>query len=200
MDAATVEERRDVLSPDRTVIIGNEEANSKDAKFEALFFKFYSRVVRVLCGLVGDRARAEELASDAFWRLYRQPWLEQSDGNVGGWLHRTATNLGIDHLRAQGRRMQHMEGVERAENLSGHAANPLEEILSAERALRVRRVLARLKTSHAQILILRANGLSYSDLAESLGVRLGTVGTMLVRAEAAFQKQYRRMYGKEEAL
>jgi DNA-directed RNA polymerase specialized sigma24 family protein len=64
----------------------------------------------------------------------------------------------------------------------------------------VRAVLARLKPAHAQILILRASGLSYKELADSLGVKLGTVGTMLVRAETAFQKRFRRMYKNEEAL
>jgi DNA-directed RNA polymerase specialized sigma24 family protein len=60
--------------------------------------------------------------------------------------------------------------------------------------------LAKLKPTHAQILILRASGLSYKELADSLGVKLGTIGTMLVRAERAFQKRFRRLYGHEEAI
>jgi hypothetical protein len=43
--------------------------------------------------LLGDLSHSEEVANDAFWRLYRQPAL-QADGNVVGWLYRTASNLG----------------------------------------------------------------------------------------------------------
>jgi RNA polymerase sigma-70 factor (ECF subfamily) len=83
---------------------------------------------------------------------------------------------------------------------NGVSPDPLAEVLRDERARRVRAVLAKLKPAHARILILRASGLSYKELAESLGLKLGTIGTMLVRAEAAFQKRFRRMYEQEEAL
>jgi RNA polymerase sigma-70 factor (ECF subfamily) len=199
MDVAITEEPRGVLNPDPKITIGHDESNWRDSRFEALFLKYYSQVVGVLYRLLGDRGRAEELANDVFWKLYRQPWLPRSDGNVGGWLHRTATNLGIDYLRAMGRRRQHEEGAARETVKSGDHRDPLDEVLRAERARRVRGVLSKLKTAHAQILILRASGLTYKELADSLSVKLGTIGTMLVRAEAAFQKEFRRMYGHEEA-
>ena len=173
------------------------EGEGKDSKFESLFLRNYSRVVGVLYRLVGDRAQAEELATDVFWKLYRQPWLPRSDGNVGGWLHRTATNLGIDYLRALGSRREHEDEAGRQAIRSAAQRDPLDEILRAEQARRVRAVLARLRTAHARILVLRASGLSYNELAEALGCKRGTIGTMLVRAEAAFQKQVQRMYGKE---
>ena len=72
--------------------------------FENLFVAHYSRIVAVLQRMLGDRGHAEELASEAFLKLYRQPLAERPDGNVPGWLYRTATNLGIDALRAAARR------------------------------------------------------------------------------------------------
>jgi RNA polymerase sigma factor (sigma-70 family) len=156
--------------------------------------------VGVLHRLTGDRARAEELANDVFWKLSRQTWLAQSDGNIGGWLHRTATNLGIDHLRTMGRRGKYEENAGDAPLEFPDHRSPLDEVLRAEKTRRVRAVLARLKAAHAQILILRADGFSYQELADSLGFKRGTIGTMLVRAEAAFRLQYRRMFGHEEAL
>ena len=200
MNVSTTEGPPGVLNHGLKLVAHNGESTWKGAGFEGLFVKFYPRVVAVLYRLIGDRAAAEELANDVFWKLYRQAWLVRSDGNVGGWLHRTATNLGIDHLRALGRRRQHEDGGECEEITSGTRNDPLDAVLRAERSEHVRDVLARLKTPHAQILILRASGLSYKELADTLGVRLGTVGTMLVRAEAAFLKQFRRMYGIEEAL
>ncbi|MGO9275319.1 MAG: sigma-70 family RNA polymerase sigma factor [Terriglobia bacterium] len=169
-----------------------------ESAFEALFLEHYPRVMGLLVRLVGERTRAEELANDVFWRAYRQHDLVNSQGNVGGWLYRTATNLGIDALRAAGRRRHYEHAAGRARVEAGDAAaDPLGELLRAERQQRVRAVLARLKPGQAQILVQRAGGLSYQELAQALGVKRGSVGTMLIRAEAEFQKHYLRLHGRE---
>jgi len=199
VDVASAGGLRSMLNPDRGIEAAEGESGWMGAGFEAVFLKHYARIVGVLYRLLGDRTRAEELANDVFWKLYRQPWWPQSDGDVGGWLCRTATNLGIDTLRARARRERYEQAAARVQIEAGAPADPLEEVLRAERSRRVRAVLARLKPAQAQILILRASGLSYKELAEALDIKLGTVGTMLVRAEAAFEKQFRGMYGNKEA-
>ena len=65
---------------------------------------------------------------------------------------------------------------------------------------RVRVVLASLKPVHAQALLLRASGHSYKELAETLQLERASVGTLLIRAEAEFEKRYRKLYGREEVL
>ena len=81
---------------------------------------------------------------------------------------------------------------------AGAGTSPLEEVLREEKRSRVRAVLARLKPVQAQILILRAGGFSYKELAEALGVKGGSVGTMLARAEAEFHRSYLEAYGQGE--
>src|SRR5260370_24872881 len=91
------------------------ESSSKhwdEADFRVVFLQHYARIVGILLRLLGDRSPAEEVANDALWRLYSQPVL-QIDGNVGGWLYRTATHLRIDALRAVSRRRQHQEAAGR---------------------------------------------------------------------------------------
>lgn len=173
--------------------------NWTESAFRGVFFENYGRVVSVLCRLLGDRTRAEEVANDVFWRLYRQPALRNSaDGNVGGWLYRTAMNLGIDALRASARRKQYERAA--GEVMREASVDPFDEVLRAEKRGRVRATLVRLKPAQAQILILRSTGFSYKELAECLGIKLGSVGTMLARAEAEFQKRYLRLHGSEEEL
>ena len=169
-----------------------------DAAFEELYLANYVRIVGVLCRLVGDRTRAEELANDVFWRLYRQRLLLDRDGNVAGWLYRAATNVGIDALRASVRRRQYEGAAARLKVEAGAGTSPLEEVLREEKRSRVRAVLARLKPVQAQLLILRAGGFSYKELAEALGVKGGSVGTMLARAEAEFHRSYIEAYGQGE--
>jgi RNA polymerase sigma-70 factor (ECF subfamily) len=159
-----------------------------EAEFRSVFLQNYARIVGILLRLLGDRSHAEEVASDAFWRLYRQPGM-QVDGNVGGWLYRAATNLGIDALRASGRR-RHYEEAAGCVRDEGTAAGPLNDLLREEECRRVRAVLGSIKPSNAQLLILRTSGFSYKELAAALDVKMSGVGTMLNRAEAEFRSHY----------
>jgi RNA polymerase sigma-70 factor (ECF subfamily) len=159
-----------------------------EAEFRAVFLEHYARIVGILARLLGDRSPAEEVASDAFWRLYRQPAL-QVDGNVGGWLYRTATNLGIDALRASHRRRRYEEAAGSVRDEST-ATGPLNDLLREEECRRVRGVLASIKPASAQLLILRTSGLSYKELAAALDVKMSGVGNMLNRAEQEFRNRY----------
>jgi RNA polymerase sigma-70 factor (ECF subfamily) len=169
-------------------------------QFEDLFLEHYARVVSILRRMLGDHARAEDLANEVFLKLYRRPLSQDSDGNVPGWLYRTATNLGIDTLRSLARRNRYEEEAARAEGKNQIAENALDQALRTERQGRVRRVLAEMKAAQAQLLLLRASGHSYKELADSLGIEPGSVGTLLSRAEAAFEQRYRELYGREEGL
>lgn len=167
------------------------ESSSKhwdEADFRVVFLQHYARMVAILVRLLGDRSPAEEVANDAFWRLYHQPAL-QIDGNVGGWLYRTATNLGIDALRASGRRRQY-EGTAGRLVEERTVAGPLDDLLREEKCRRVRSILASIKPAQAQLLILRNSGLSYKELADVLDVKMSGIGTMLIRAEEEFRNRY----------
>ena len=169
-----------------------------EAEFRAIFLQHYARIAAILVRLLGDLSHAEEVASDAFWRLYRQPAL-QVDGNIGGWLYRTATNLGIDALRASGRRRQYEEAAGEAASERG-TGGPLDDLLRKEQCRRVRAVLASIKPAQAQLLILRSSGLSYKELAEALNVKASGIGTMLNRAEEEFRNCYLALHPNEEEL
>jgi RNA polymerase sigma-70 factor (ECF subfamily) len=170
----------------------------EETEFRAVFLQHYARIVAILVRLLGSLSHAEEVANDAFWRLFRQPAL-QTDGNVGGWLYRTATNLGIDALRVSGRRRQHEEAAGRAGG-ERETSGPLDDLLREEKRRRVRAVLASIKPAQAQLLILRSSGLSYKELAEALNIKMSSIGTMLNRAEEEFRNRYLALHPNEEEL
>jgi RNA polymerase sigma factor (sigma-70 family) len=70
--------------------------------FEAIFTEHYPRIYAVLFRLVGDRLEADDLAAEAFWKLWEKP--PSQEENVAGWLYRVATRLGYNALRAARRR------------------------------------------------------------------------------------------------
>src|SRR5260370_14025239 len=121
------------------------ESSSKhwdEADFRVIFLQHYARIVAILVRLLGDRSPAEEVANDAFWRLYHQPAL-QIDCNVVGLLYRTATKLGIDALRASGLRRQY-EGTAGRLVADSAFAGPLDDFLLHEK---VRRTVSCLSVS-----------------------------------------------------
>ena len=177
-----------------TIVQPAEEiALSSSEWFDALFHAHYARVVGMLGRLMGDRGQAEEIAADAFCKLARQP-----DGagkeDLTAWLYRVAINAGLDAVRSNSRRKRREE---RATATSANSKEPeaLEWLLTEERRERVQRVLAALKPRDAQMLLLRSSGMSYRELAETLGIQPGSVGSMLARAEQEFERRYRARYG-----
>lgn len=176
------------LSPEHTVPVD----------FEVLFVAHYPAVFRLAYRLAGTREAAEDLAQEAFLRLHRTPgiWKDQvhdrsnpvENRRVAAWLYRVATNLSYNYVRAQGRQ-------KRREDASIGVISEVDPADLAERTetrLAVRQALATLPERQVQLLLLRHAGLSYKELAEALDVAPGSVGTLLARAETAFEKVYRR--------
>src|SRR5438128_6526357 len=120
-------------------VIGNSSA---DESFEELFLNHYGRIVTALRRLLGDRGQAEEVANETFLKLYRKPLPQISDGNVPGWLYRTAMNQGIDALRASTRRNKYEQVAAVDEARSHQGEDAYEQVLRTERRQRVRTVLA----------------------------------------------------------
>jgi RNA polymerase sigma factor (sigma-70 family) len=176
------------------------ESDSQGAglAFERVFLRYYPRIVALLYRVVSDRTRAEELTSEVFWRAYRQWSSRAVNHNLGGWLYRTATNLGIEDLRVAARRTRYEGIAGRDTRDQGASPTPLDGLLKEEKRIQVRAVLSSMKKLQAQILILRSSGLSYEELAFALSIKRSSVGTMLARAETEFHKRYFRMHGSEE--
>ena len=148
--------------------------------------------MRTLLRLVGNAGQAEELAADAFYRLYQN----RPEANPAGWVYRTALNLGLDALRANSRRSRREETAQRVSG--GETSNPLAELLAEEQRERVRTVIGKLKPVQGQVLLMESSGFSGKEIADVLGVRLDSLYVLLSRARTQFEKEYVRLYGREQ--
>lgn len=166
------------------------------AAFEAIFHQHWPKVYGVIFRLVGERAEAEDLALEAFWRLYRRAPRLVLDGNLGGWLYRVATNLGFNALRARKRRGAYEQQAGRWMLENNNGLDPSREAERAEERRQVRAALEQMKARSARLLVLRHSGLSYAELAETLKVAPSSIGTLLARAEMEFEEHYRRLEGE----
>ena len=165
-----------------------------EAEFDAVFRAYYDDIYRMLFRIVGTRPEAEDLAQETFLRLFRRRFSESREHNLRAWLYRVATNLAYNSLRSTRRREGRQEtATYQMSGSGGQDSDPASIALRNDERETVRCVLASLRPRQAQLLLLRHAGLSYREIAQVLNVASGSVGTLLARAEAAFEAAYRTM-------
>lgn len=159
-------------------------------EFEVLFQEHWERLCRVVFAILGDWAEAEDLVLETFVQLHRRP--PPATDNLGGWLYRVASNLGLNALRARQRRTRYeiQAGAKALE--TDMPEDPADAFERTQERQRVREVLGKLKPRSSQLLILRHSGLSYAEIAEALDLSPTSVGALLARAEKEFEQQYRK--------
>ena len=161
---------------------------------EQLHQAHYGRMVSLLTRLTGDGGRAEELAADVLYRLLSRPELLRSGENIEGWMYRTAMNLGLDHIKMQSRRLRYERAASVEAIRTAAPASPLDSYIRGERQRQVRTVLALLKPRDAQFLMLRHMDCSYQEIAHTMNIAPESVGALLARALARFEKHFRKVF------
>lgn len=170
------------------------QAGDVDA-FAALFRRHYPDVRRACARRVLDPGEADELAQAAFVRALER--IDQCTGErrFGAWVHVIARSLCMDAFRARA-------WVEPCEDpLAGrhdHRANePEESVLDRERAAQVQQALASLPDRQRRAVIARDwDGLRPGEIADHLGLSVGAVDSLLLRARRRLARSYRRLAGE----
>jgi RNA polymerase sigma-70 factor (ECF subfamily) len=188
--AASVEE--DAVDRDlvRRAQTGEEEA------FANLVRRHQRRAVRVARSMVPNDEDAQDLAQEAFLRVFRS--LDRFDFQHAftTWLYRIVTNLCIDHLRRRRTTMSMTVREEDAADLDLEDPadeRPSDQLESEETADEVRAVLATLAPHFQSVLTLREiEGLACTEIAEIVGATHVTVRWRLHRGRKLFQEEWER--------
>ncbi|MBI4537938.1 MAG: sigma-70 family RNA polymerase sigma factor [Gemmatimonadetes bacterium] len=163
--------------------------------FEALFADVYPSLFRYCHRLTGDADVAEDLAQEAFVRLFERKVSGEPQG-LRVWLFKVATNLGRDRARiGVGRRRL----LEANPVLPSGGTSPGAGVERAQEIAAVRDALDTLDARDREMLLMREEGFSYREIAELVGVAATSVGTLLARAQRRFAEVYRSRYGAGDA-
>ena len=164
-------------------------------RFDALFERFYAEVFGLTYRVLGDRMETEDALQDVFLKLADAPELQgRPDPEVAAWLRRVALHAAFNRLRTERRARARLERVEteaRAD-IPPDRGQPATLVERQEERAAVRRALAEVPERQRECLLLRHSGYSYAEIAETLGIAIGSVGVLLARAERAFRTSYRR--------
>lgn len=167
-----------------------------EAKLREWMGRLGPKLITISTGICRDRHRAEEIVQEAFIKLWRNP-PEVGEVAYSSWLRRVVTNLSINALRRTKRPGALPEfSVDPAMQHDDHMGRDAD---ASEDLDRVRAAMDRLDEPKRAILILRAyEQLSYEEIAEHLGVPVGTVMSRLNRARAALMEEMDRGDGGGE--
>jgi RNA polymerase sigma-70 factor (ECF subfamily) len=139
-----------------------------------------SRVYRLAFRLTGNRADAEDLTQEVFVRVFRA--LDNyRPGTFEGWLHRITTNLFLDGARRKAR-IRFEALPEDAERVPGRERSPEQAYHDDNFDSDVQRALDELPPDfRAAVVLCDIEGLSYEEIAATLGIKLGTVRSRIHR-------------------
>jgi RNA polymerase sigma-70 factor (ECF subfamily) len=160
---------------------------------ERLFRTYNEQLVRYLTRRLGDRDWAEEVAQETFVRALRQETIV----NERAWLFAVATNLVRDEARKDARRRRHLSLL--AEQEKDKYVESEQTLLErAQETAMARKAIDALAERDRLALLMREEGLDYSEIAEALELSPGSVGTTLSRARRRLVESYEELQRERE--
>ena len=151
-------------------------------------------VVHLALNLLGSRDEALDLSQEVFLRVFRTIHQFRGQSSLRTWIYRIAVNQARNRHRFWRRRHRDEQVsldelvATHGDVLSGHDSTPEQVLEQKELAARLQRALNGLPFDQRTAVVLReVDGLSYEEIAYSLGVAVGTVKSRLTRARQALR-------------
>jgi RNA polymerase sigma factor (sigma-70 family) len=143
-----------------------------------------ARVYRLAYRLTGNPHDAEDLTQETFVRVFRS-LASYKPGTFEGWLHRITTNLFLDQVRRKQRIRFDALADDAADRLPGREPSPSQVYDDTHFDGDVQRALDALTPDfRAAVVLCDIEGLSYEEIAATLGIKLGTVRSRIHRGRA----------------
>lgn len=170
---------------------GDEQA------FTELVTRYQRYVMNVVCSLAGNSQDADDIAQEVFIRVYRNADSFRRQSKFSTWLYRIVINTSYTYLKRKKKFIPLDEIGPRP--VLGQV--PQEGIQDKDKQVLVRKVIERLPFKYRTVIVLKEiEGLSYEDIALSVGCSIGTVESRLFRARQLLKKLLSPLLEKEGDL
>jgi RNA polymerase sigma-70 factor (ECF subfamily) len=182
-------------------LVKRVQAGDKRA-YDALIRKYQHKIIKLISRYVHDPDAASDVAQEAFLKAYRGLARFRGESAFYTWLYRIAINTAKNHLVAQGRRSpnhevdaQEAEYYESASMLKDYAT-PERQLLTEEIERTVYRAIRELPDDLKTAITLRElEGMSYEEIAQTMGCPIGTVRSRIFRAREAIDRYLQPLIG-----
>jgi RNA polymerase sigma-70 factor (ECF subfamily) len=167
--------------------------------FELLVIKYQRKLMRLVSRLVRDQAEAEDVVQEAFIKAYRALPQFRGDSAFYTWLYRIGINTAKNYLVTQGRRAPTSTEADVEEAETFDDGDRLRDINTPESLLATKQIAQTLNAAMDElpeelrmaITLREIEGLSYDEIAESMGCPIGTVRSRIFRAREAISEKLR---------
>lgn len=148
-----------------------------------LFGQHSDELFDYLCRYTCDRSLAKDILSDVFVKLIKEIKKKgEADVNWRAWLYKVAANCSISNLRKQKVRRLFLNREKHLEH--SHLDTPQRKVEMSEEGERIKKAVQNLSQKHRSVLIMRVyQEMSYQEISDSLGVRIGTVKSRINEAK-----------------
>lgn len=186
--------RKRIADPDRDPDLLLAYRGGDADAFRALVAHYQDRMVQFFYRLCWDRDRAEDLCQDLFLKLMQGCRRYRPEGKLSTFVYRVATNLWIDHYRAQ-RPHRRLFSLDQPAidaptiDVPGHEPDPSDLAAGDEEKARLRRAMESLTAPHRIVFELAVyQERPYAEIGQLLDIPVGTVKSRMHNAVAALKQ------------
>ncbi len=194
-----------VVDGDALAMVGQQPSShewltSADLLFDRNVRLYKDRIFHYVCRLSGDVEEAEDITQEVFVRAYRARETFRGECSYLTWLYRIAINLCIDRARDRQRRVDEAFSLDAPTDdadapgwePSDWSQDPCRELERAELCERVQQSVDTLPHKLRDVIVLYfMQGLTYEEIASTLGCSIGTVKSRLFNAKARLARKLR---------
>jgi RNA polymerase sigma-70 factor, ECF subfamily len=168
-------------------------AQGREAAYRELIRRYQRPVFSLIYRMVRDRELAEDLAQETFVKVLNAIDSYRPEYKFSSWIFKIANNAAIDQLRRRGLDTLSLDGSPHAQTseaiesttlqIGDNRESQLDEVTNRELGSQIERAIAQLRPEYRSCILLRhVEGRPYEEIAQILGLPLGTVKTYIHRA------------------
>jgi RNA polymerase sigma-70 factor (ECF subfamily) len=183
------------LMDENTIIEGMARGDQR--AFRELVERYKRKVYYLALDMAGNAVDAEDISQEVFLKVYRSFSTFRRGAKLGSWLYRVTYNAAIDHLRSKGAVPEPVDDQVLESRSAGGAGlaqgrmpDPAAAAEAGDLQRRIARALEKVSPQEKAVFLLRHNeDLMLKDIAETLGLSIGSVKSYLFRAVRKLQKE-----------
>jgi len=173
--------------------------------FDLLVLKYQRKIMRLLSRMIREPAEIEDVTQEAFIKAYRALPQFRGESAFYTWLYRIAINTARNWQAANSRRPVTSSIVEMGDGETFDEIDNLTDISTPESMLASRQIADTVTAAmqslpedlRTAILLREIEGMSYEDIAQSMGCPIGTVRSRIFRAREAIASQLKSVLGDD---
>ncbi|UCD16394.1 MAG: sigma-70 family RNA polymerase sigma factor [Candidatus Zixiibacteriota bacterium] len=174
-------DRLETGTEDRPLLLAAQKGDKQ--AYGRLVLKYQKRLFRFVLMMLGRADAAEDIVQEAMVKAYLALDNFEPDRLFYPWVATIARNLAVNQIRKVEREQPATEINHDLDKIPQEGPNPLDELVDRENDRQFARAVMNLSPQYRSVFVLRMfEKLSYEEIAEKLGISLGTVDSRLFRA------------------